>query len=98
MGNYISVQLTLFLRSILLGAVLGKLLDALTSLSELILGGLGTVAETVLSLFDSVPRLFGGFLAFLSAVFPFIPEEMITLITFGLAAIVFVGILKAVRR
>lgn len=84
--------------STLLGSVLGKLLEALTSLSELILGGLGTVAETVLSLFDSVPQLFGGFLAFLSAVFPFIPEEMVTLLTFGLAAIIFVGILKAVRK
>lgn len=82
----------------LLGSVLGKLLEALTSLSQLILGGLGTVVETVLSLFDSVPRLFGGFLAFLSAVFPFLPEEMVTLLTFGLAAVVFIGILKAVRK
>ena len=84
--------------STLLGSVLGKLLEALTSLSELILGGLGTVVETVLSLFDSVPQLFGGFLAFLSAVFPFLPEEMVTLLTFGLAAVVFIGILKAVRK
>ena len=82
----------------LLGSVLGKLLEALTSLSQLILDGLGTVVETVLSLFDSVPQLFGGFLAFLSAVFPFLPEEMVTLLTFGLAAVVFIGILKAVRK
>ena len=78
--------------------MLGKLLEALTSLSQLILDGLGTVVETVLSLFDSVPKLFGGFLAFLSAVFPFLPEEMVTLLTFGLAAVVFIGILKAVRK
>lgn len=82
----------------LLGSVLGKLLEALTSLSQLILDGLGTVVETVLSLFDSVPQLFGDFLAFLSAVFPFLPEEMVTLLTFGLAAVVFIGILKAVRK
>ena len=82
----------------LLGSVLGKLLEALTSLSQLILDGLGSVVETVLSLFDSVPQLFGGFLAFLSAVFPFLPEEMVTLLTFGLAAVVFIGILKAVRK
>lgn len=84
--------------SSLLGAVVGKLLDALIALGKMILDGLTVVVGTILAIFDEVPQLFGGFLAFLSAVFPFLPDEMITLLTFGLAAVVFVGIIKAVRR
>jgi len=42
--------------------------------------------------------LFGGFLDFLGALFPYLPEEIMLLLTFGIAAVVFIGILKAVRR
>lgn len=67
-------------------------------LSEYILNGLSAVIGTVLAMFDQIPQLFTGFLAFLSAVFPFLPDEIITLLTFGIAAVVFIGIIKAVRR
>lgn len=82
----------------LIEAVLGKLLDALTSLAEMLMGKLKTVVETVLSIFDEVPALFGGFLDFLGAIFPFLPPEITTILTFGVIAVVFIGILKAVRR
>lgn len=82
----------------LLDALLAPLLDALTALADLILGALQTVVSTVLALFEEVPKLFSGFLGFLTAVFPFIPVELMTLLTFGIAAVVFIGILKAVRR
>lgn len=82
----------------LIEAVLGKLLDALVSLAEMLMGKLKTVVETVLSIFDEVPALFGGFLDFLGAIFPFLPPEITTILTFGVIAIIFIGILKAVRR
>ena len=82
----------------LIEAVLGKLLDALVSLAEMLMGKLKTVVETVLSIFDEVPALFGGFLDFLGAIFPFLPPEITIILTFGVIAVVFIGILKAVRR
>lgn len=64
----------------------------------MVLEKLAVVVETILSLFEEIPKLFGGFLAFLAAVFPFLPPELMTILTFGLAAVVFIGIVKAVRR
>lgn len=82
----------------LIEAVLGKLLDALQSLADMLMGKLKSVIETVLSIFDEVPALFGGFLDFLGAIFPYLPPEITMLLTFGVVAVVFIGILKAVRR
>ena len=79
-------------------AILGKLLDALTALSELLMGKVKDVVEVVLSVLDEVPALFDGFLNFLGVVFPFIPAEITLLLTFGIIAVVFIGIIKALRR
>ena len=79
-------------------AILGKLLDALTALSELLMGKVKDVVEVVLSVLDEVPKLFDGFLNFLGVVFPFIPPEITLLLTFGIIAVVFIGIIKALRR
>lgn len=79
-------------------AVLGKILDALTALTDMLMERLKTVVETVLSIFEELPKLFGGFLDFLGAVFPFLPPELMTLLTFGVIAVVAIGIFKAVRR
>lgn len=79
-------------------AILGKLLDGLISLAEMINEKLTALVEMVLSWFDTIPGLFSGFLSFLSAVFPFLPSEVMLLLTFGLAAVVFIGIIKAIRR
>ncbi len=59
---------------------------------------LKTFVEAVLTIFDELPALFGGFLDFLAAVFPFLPPELMTILTFGVIAIVTIGIIKAVRR
>lgn len=48
--------------------------------------------------FRKIPGLFGGFLDFLSAMFPLLRDEIWPLLTFGIAAVVFVGIIKAVRQ
>jgi len=79
-------------------AILGKLLDALTALSEMLMGKVKDVVEVVLSVLDEVPKLFDGFLNFLGVVFPFIPAEITLLLTFGVIAVVFIGIIKAIRR
>lgn len=79
-------------------AIAAKVLDALTSLVEMLMGKLKAVVESVLSIFDEVPAMFGGFLDFLAAMFPFLPPEIMALLTFGIAAVVFIGIIKAIRR
>jgi len=82
----------------LVEAVLSKILDALIALVDMLMGKLKTVVESILSIFDELPALFGGFLDFLAAVFPFLPPELMTILTFGVIAIVVIGIIKAVRR
>lgn len=82
----------------IINAIAGKLLDALISLAEMMMEKFKTIVETILSIFDEVPALFGGFLNFLAAIFPFLPSEITTILTFGVIAITFIGILKAVRR
>ena len=79
-------------------AILGKILDALTSLVNMITDKFKGIVESILSIFDELPTLFGGFLDFLAAIFPFLPPEITTILTFGVIAITFIGILKAVRR
>lgn len=76
-------------------AILGKILDALTSLVNMITDKFKGIVESILSIFDELPSLFGGFLA---AIFPFLPPEITSILTFGVIAITFIGILKAVRR
>ena len=51
----------------------------------------------VLSMFQQLPRLFEGFVAFLTEVFAYVPEDIILLLTFGVAAVGLIGIIKAVR-
>ena len=77
--------------------VVGKLLDWLTSLVNMLTEKLGEVIDAVLSILDEVPRLCSGFLDFLSLIFPFIPPEITMLLTFGIIAVVFIAIIKALR-
>ena len=70
----------------------------ISSLAEMMVEKLKTVVETILSIFDELPLIFGGFLDFLAALFPFLPPELMTILTFGILAVVFIGIIKAVRR
>lgn len=82
----------------LIEGVLGGLLDGLISLADMLAEKLSRVVDVIMSLFQEIPAMFTGFLDFLSAVFPFIPEEMMTLLTFGLAAVIFIGIISWFRR
>lgn len=82
----------------LIEAVLGAILDALTALAAMIGEKLAAVVSLVLKMFAEIPALFTGFLGFLTAVFPFLPEDVMLLLTFGIAVVVFIGIIKALRR
>ncbi len=79
-------------------AAISKILDVLSGLVEIVTGKLADVVSSVLSIFEVIPTLFGGFLDFLGSAFSFIPSEIVTILTFGVAAVVMIGILKAVRR
>ena len=81
----------------IVNAVLGKILDGLTALSEMLMDKLKAVVEVVLTIFDEVPKLFGGFLDFLGIIFPYLPSEITLLLTFGVVAVVFIAIIKALR-
>ncbi len=79
-------------------SVFGGILDGLTSLADMLGEKLTAVVDTVMSLFEKIPQMFGGFTDLLGAVFPFIPEDIITILTFGVAALVFVGLLKLIIK
>lgn len=51
----------------------------------------------VLSMFQQLPKLFEGFVAFLTEVFAYVPDDINLVLTFGVAAVVLIGIIKAVR-
>lgn len=76
----------------------GGLIEWLNSLIKHLLDNLSGVVDLILSFFQEIPKLFGGFLDFLSAMFPYLPDDIIFLLTFGIAALVFVGVIKAIRR
>lgn len=76
----------------------GGLLEWINGLIKYLSDHLSGAVELILSFFRTIPELFGGFLDFLSAMFPFLPDEIMLLLTFGIAAVVFVGIIKAIRR
>ena len=82
----------------LFDSVIGAILDALTSLAEMVSEKLTRVVEIVMSFFAEIPAMFSGFMGFLTAVFPFMPDDIMLLLTFGIAAVICIGIIKAVRR
>lgn len=71
-----------------IGEVLGNLIKNLGNvLAELVEG----LAETVNSLFESIPTVFNSFM---QGVFSWLPTELLSIITLGIAAMILVGIIK----
>lgn len=71
-----------------IGKVLGNLIKNLGNvLAELVEG----LAETVNSLFESIPTVFN---TFMKGVFSWLPTELLSIITLGIAAMILVGIIK----
>lgn len=78
----------------LIQAALGKILDGLIALVNMISEKLATVVEVFFDCLDVLPSIFSGFTDFLTAGFAFLPPEVITVITFGILMMVLVAIIK----
>ena len=76
----------------------GGLLAWLNGLIKHLSDNLSGVVALIKRFFTEIPELFSGFTGFLAAVFPFLPEEITLLLTFGMASLVVVGVIKAIRR
>lgn len=76
----------------------GGLIEWLNGLIKSLSDDLSGAVELLLRFFREIPKLFSGFLDFLSAMFPYLPDDVIFLLTFGFAALVFIGVIKAIRR
>lgn len=76
----------------------GGLLEFLNGIIKYLSDNLSGAVALLRRFFSEIPGLFSGFTAFLAAVFPFLPDEIILLLIFGMAALVFIGIIKAIRR
>lgn len=75
----------------------GGLIAWLNGLIKSLSDNLSGVVDLILRFFTEIPELFSGFTSFLAAVFPFLPKEITLLLTFGMAALVVVGVIKAIR-
>lgn len=76
----------------------GGLLEFLNGIIKHLSDNLSGAVALLRRFFSEIPGLFSGFTEFLAAVFPFLPGEIMLLLTFGMAALVFVGIIKKIRR
>ncbi len=54
--------------------------------------------KSIADSFTSLPEWFSRFSEFLSSAFSYLPKEIVLLLTFGVFAVVGIGIWKAVRR
>lgn len=76
----------------------GGLAEFFNGLIKFLSDNLSGLVGLIKRFFTEIPGLFGGFTEFLSAVFPFLPPEVTMLLTFGMAAVVVIGIIRAIRR
>lgn len=76
--------------------IIAWILDQLVGLVDMLVAKFGAVITGILSLLETIPPLFGGFYAFLGAVFGFLPPEMLAILELGLLAFVVVGLLKLI--
>jgi uncharacterized membrane protein YgcG len=79
-------------------AAVSKILDGLIDLCEMINKKLESVVNSILGLFDQIPKLFSGFTAFLAAVFPFIPVEIQNVLLLAVCLLALIAIINAIRR
>ena len=67
-----------------IGEIIGGLLEGALVLATKALEALTGLGDLFAQMIETILGFFGGFLDFLSAVFPFLPEETITILNFGL--------------
>lgn len=78
----------------LVQAALGKVLDGIIGIITMLSEKLETVLTALFDVFDKIPGMFSGFTAFLTVCFGFLPPEIITILIFGILALVLVAIFK----
>lgn len=81
-----------------LGTIFGGIFKFFVSFLEKVVDALKGLADIISGLFSSVLELFGGFTDFLVGVFPFLPEEFITILTLALVLLVAAGIIRRFLR
>ena len=81
-----------------IGKAVEFLLDSLLRLVRVVVDKGVQLVDLILSFFERIPDMFGAFPQFLAAVFPFIPEDVMIILEFGLAAVVVLGIIKILRK
>lgn len=67
-----------------IGDIIGGLLEGALVLATKALEALTGLGDLFAQMIETILGFFGGFLDFLSAMFPFLPEETITILNFGL--------------
>lgn len=72
--------------------------DAYITTPEDIPNGIVNLREKLASMFTALPDMFGDFAVFMTAGFSYIPEEIRTLLLFGVTTSVFVGLFKMFWR
>ncbi len=77
-----------------LGSIVGGLISGLLSLLTKAVEALGGIGDLLSALWDSLGSIFDGFTGFLAVVFPFLPEEFLTILEFGFILLVGAGIIK----
>ncbi len=76
------------------GGVVGGLIKGVLSLLTKAVEALAGIGELFTQFTESVVTIFGGFTSFLSAVFPFLPEEFFTIFILGTILLVAAAVLK----
>ena len=77
-----------------LGEILGALVGFFLTLVTKALEALSGMLDFFIQFFEIIPTFFGSFIDFLAAMFPFLPEETITILNFGLILLIAAAIFR----
>lgn len=78
----------------LLGTLLGGLIDLITGVVDGLLDSLINLVKTTLEKLGQVVDLFGSFGDALSALWTWLPEDIVTILTAGVSVVVFASVIK----
>ena len=76
------------------GSIVGGIIKGLLSLLTKAVEALAGLAELFTTFVGSLVELWGGFTSFLSAVFPFLPEEFVVIIELGLVLMIAAAVFR----
>lgn len=76
------------------GSVFSGIIKGVLTLLTKAAEALSGIGDIFVTLVESVTGLFGGFTSFLAAVFPFLPEEFMTILTLGFVLLVAAAVIR----